>query len=183
MAYDFSKFKQAIKETEEWLKKEFNTIRTGRASMSVLDSVKVESYGSHMAINEVANIAVEDARCIRISPWDHSQTKAIEKAITVANLGVSVTVDDKGLRVIFPELTTERRLEVVKLAKAKLEEAKITLRKHREERMKELQSLEKNGGVGKDDILRYKNEIQKLVDEANKKLEDLFDKKEKEITS
>ncbi len=181
MAYDFSKFKTNVKEVEEWLKKEFGSVRTGRAMLSILDSVKVESYGSFMGLQEVAAISLEDARCIRISPWDKTQVKGIEKSIIMANLGVSVTVDDKGLRVIFPELTSERRVEIAKVAKAKLEESKITLRKHREEVMKELQALEKAGGVGKDDITRYKSELQKYVDEGNKKLEEQYIKKEKEI--
>ncbi|MDO8575143.1 MAG: ribosome recycling factor [bacterium] len=183
MAYNFTNFKNKIKEIEEWLKREFSTIRTGRAMPTVLDAVKVESYGAFVGVNELANVTLEDARCIRITPWDLSQSKAIEKAITTLNLGVSVTVDDKGLRVIFPELTTERRTEVVKTAKVKLEESKIKVRKMRDDVMKELQVLEKSGGTGKDDINRFKNDLQKMVDEVNKKLEESFTKKEKEIIS
>ncbi len=136
-----------------------------------------------MGIQELANISVEDARSIRITPWDASQSKGIEKAIVAANLGLSVNVDDKGLRIIFPELTAERRTEIVKMAKAKLEESKITLRRNRDEVVKELQALEKKGGVGKDDINRYQKDLQKIVDETNKKLEQDFQKKEKEITN
>ncbi|MEI6238072.1 MAG: ribosome recycling factor [bacterium] len=183
MVYDFTKFKNKAKEIEEWLKKEFGNLRTNRATPTILDGVKVESYGAFLSLQEVANISTEDARCIRISPWDHSQTKGIEKAIVSANLGVSVTVDDKGVRVIFPELTGERRTEIVKMAKARLEEGKINVRKHRDEVMKDLQAKEKAGGYGKDDINRFKNDLQKLVDEVNKKLEDAFAKKEKEITN
>jgi len=182
MAYDFTKFKNRIKEVEEWLKKEFSNVRTGRAMPSILDVVKVDSYGSFMGISELATIALEDARCLRIVPWDKTQTKGIEKAITIANLGVSVIVDDKGLRVIFPELTGERRVEIAKIAKTKLEESKVTLRKYREEAIKEIQALKKNG-VGEDDIKRYEKELQKFVDEGNKKLEAEFQKKEKEILS
>jgi ribosome recycling factor len=110
-------------------------------------------------------------------------SKEVEKAITAANLGVSVAVDDKGLRVNFPELTEERRKEIVRLAKEKLEEGKKRVRIARDEVMKDLQTKEKDGSLGKDDVFRHKNEAQKLVDEGNKKLDDAYAKKEKEILS
>src|SRR5574344_1036506 len=109
MAYDFKKLKENIKSAEEWLRREYSTLRTGVASPAILDDVFVEAYGSRMPLNQVANIGIEDTRVIRITPWDKSQSKAIEKAITVANLGVSVGSDDKGVRIFFPELTTDRR--------------------------------------------------------------------------
>ncbi len=182
MAYNFSPFKTATKDTEEWLKKEYSGIRTGRATPAILDVVSVEAYGSMMPVNQVANISVEDARMIRISPWDASQAKAIEKAIMLADLGLSVTVDDKGVRVVFPDLTSDRRLSLVKIAKQKLEEAKITMRGEREKVLKDLDKQEKEGGVSKDDVFRYKTDLQKLVDESSRALEELFEKKEKEIT-
>lgn len=179
MNYDFSKFKNKIKEVDEWLKKEFSQVRTGRATPSVLDNVKVDSYGSLMSITQLGSVNAEEARVLRIVPWDLSQAKSIEKAIVVSNLGVSVTIDDKGLRVIFPELTAERRTQITKLAKEKLEEAKKTLRFHRDDVMKDIQAKEKE--VGKDDVFRFKKDADKLVEDANKNLESLFDKKEKEI--
>jgi ribosome recycling factor len=179
--FDFSKFKKHIAETEEWLKKEHSNVRTGRANPALLDSVRVESYGSLVPISQVGSILIEEPRTLRVSPWDASLIKAAEKAITAADLGVSVATDDKGLRVTFPELTTERRGQFVKLAKDKLEEAKKTLRGHRDDVMKELADKEKAGGVGKDDVFRFKADAQKLVDEANKKLEEQFAKKQKEI--
>ena len=151
------------------------------ASPSILDSVKVEVYGAPMGVKELASVIIEGARTLRISPWEKGQSKEIEKAITVANLGVSVVVDDQGLRVIFPELTADRRKEIAKMAKDKLEEAKKQLRTHREAVIRDLQNKEKEGGMGKDDIFRLKGETQKIVDEANKKLEEMLAKKEKEI--
>ena len=177
MAYDFSKFKAKVKETEEWLKKELSNVRTGRASAAILDSIKIESYGSMVPISQVGNIGTDDARSLRIVPWDMSQAKEIEKAITVANLGVGIVTDDKGLRVIFPELTGERRIQITKIAKDKVEEARKTLRMHRDEVMKDMQAKE----LPKDDIFRAKNDAQKLVDEGNKALDALFTKKEQEI--
>jgi len=181
--YDFTKFKQKVKEIEEWLKKEFSGVRTNRASPALLDGILVESYGAKVPINQVGNLSVEDARTIRVSPWDATMSKHIEKAIVTANLGVAVSADDKGVRVSFPELTAERRDQIVKLAKEKLEQAKVSVRMQREEVLKDIQNKEKAGGIGKDDVLRHKNDLQKHVDTANKELEAIFAKKEKEITS
>ncbi len=183
MSYDFNPFKKQLAGAEEWLKKELQQIRTGQASPAVLDTVKVEAYGTPMSLKEVASVTVEGARTLRISPWDKSQTKEIEKAITVANLGLSVVVDDQGLRVNFPELTGERRQQIAKSAKERLEEAKKQVRGHRDVIIKDLQTREKDGAMGKDDAFRAKNDAQKLVDDANKKLEESFAKKEKEILS
>lgn len=183
MSYDFNPFKKQLTGAEDWLKKEYQQIRTGQASPAILDSVKVEAYGTPMGVKEVAAVTIEGARTIRISPWDKTQTKEIEKAVTAANLGVSVIVDDQGLRINFPELTAERREQIAKMAKERMEEAKKQIRAHRDVIIKDLQAKEKAGGMGKDEIFRLKNEAQKLVDDANKKLEDAFGKKEKEILS
>jgi len=156
-------------------------IRTGQANPSILDGIRVDSYGTLVPVSQVGAVTTEGARTIRISPWEISQGKDIEKAITLANLGVSVSVDEKGLRINFPELTAERRKEIAKIAKEKLEEAKKKIRMSRDDIMKDLQQKEKNGDLGKDDVFRYKNDAQKLVDEGNKKLDELYSKKEKEI--
>jgi ribosome recycling factor len=182
MAYNFSPFKQAVKDSEEWLKREFANIRTGRANPAILDSVMVEAYGTPMAINQVAGISVEDARTLRIVPWDMSQAKPIEKAILTSDLGVSVTVDDKGVRVIFPTLTSDRRADFVKIAKAKLEDARVTLRGEREKVIKDVDKQEKDGSMSEDDKFRIKAELQKMLDDSNRTLDEIFSKKEKEIT-
>lgn len=181
MAYDFNPFKKQIASTEEWLKKEFQQIRTGQASPSILDGVKVDVYGAPMALKEVASVMIEGARTLRVSPWDKGQIKDIEKGITLANLGLSVIVDDQGLRVNFPELTSDRRAEIVKMAKEKLEEGKKQLRSHRDVVIKDLDAKEKSGAMGKDDVFRGKKDAQKLVDDCNKKMEGEFAKKEKEL--
>lgn len=181
MTYNFTSFKSKLKEAEEWLKKELSGLRTGKATPAILDIVKVDSYGSMVAINQVGSVTIEDAQSIRITPWDMSQAKAIEKAISISNLGLSVTVDDKGLRVIFPPLTTERRSDLVKVAKVKLEEARKSVRAERDVIISDIAKKEKEGGFSKDDVFRFKNEAQKIVDEANKNLENLFEKKEKDI--
>lgn len=181
MAYDFSKLTAHIKETEEWLAREFTTIRTGRASAAILDNVRVESYGALVAMNTVGSITVEDARSLRVIPWDKSLIKDIEAAITKSDLGVGVGADDQGVRISFPELTSERRTMLVKIAKDKLEQARVTLRGHRTDAIKDIEAAEKEGGMGQDDVKRYKEEVQKMIDKGNEALDELFKKKESEI--
>jgi ribosome recycling factor len=179
--FDFGELKNKSKEVESWLIKEFLAIRTGRASSAILDFVSVEAYGSKMAIKELANIIIEDSRSIKIEPWDMNVGKSIEKAIITSNLGLSVAPYDKGLRIIFPELTTERREQFVKVVKQKLEEAKVSLRGLRDKTWKAIEEKEKVGGMGEDDKFRLKDEMQKIIDECGKKLEELSTKKEDEI--
>lgn len=177
MAYNFTNFKTASEATLEWLKKEYTGLRTGRSTPTILDVVSVDVYGSKMAINQVSNITVEDAKTLRITPWDKTVTPAIDSAIRESNLGLSVSVDDQGLRIAFPVLTAERRTEIIKISKQKLEEARIRLRG---ERQKVLSDLDKSE-MPEDEQTRTKNDLQKLVDEVNRKLDELAAKKEKEI--
>jgi ribosome recycling factor len=180
MAYDASGLKSKIKETEEWLTRELSGVRTGRATPALLDIVKPEAYGTKTPITQLGSVTIEDARTLRIIPWDKSVTKSIEKAITEADLGVSVATDDQGLRVIFPELTAERRTLLTKLANEKHEQAKVTLRGHRTDAIKEIDALEKDG-MGKDLATRSRDEVQKLIDAGNGVLAALAKKKEEEI--
>lgn len=181
MAYSFDSFTSSTKETVEWLTKEFSGIRTGRATPAILDGITVESYGARMSLREIGSIGAEDARTLRINLWDSSQVKGVEKAIIDANLGLSVVTDDKGIRVVFPELTSERREQLTKLAKSKLEDARVAIRKSRDEANKELDTAKKASEIGEDDAFRFKAELQKRVDEANSTLESLFVKKESEL--
>ena len=182
MTYNFSTFQKNIKDLEEWLKREFASIRTGRATPAILDGVRVEAYGSEMPVTQLANISVEDARRLRITPWDMSMVKAIEKVIMVSDLGLSVAVDDKGIRVTFPELTSDRRVQLLKVAKAKLEDARITLRTEREKVLKDVETQEKSGNVSEDEKFRIKADLQKMIDDTNYTLDSFLVKKEKEIT-
>ena len=170
MSYNFLNFKSEVKKSEEWLKNEYSHISTGRASPMVLDGAMVESYGGHMPVKNVASITIEDPKTLRVVPWDKSQIKAIEKALIAANLGLSIAVDDAGIRVIFPQLTTETRGTLVKILKAKLEDARISLRKSRDEIWNDIQEIEKAGDMPEDEKFRAKDELQKLVDEGNQKV-------------
>lgn len=181
MAYNFSLFEKNTQGIEDHLKQEFASIRTGRATPVILDAISAEAYGTRMALREIASITVEDPKTIRVTPWDSSIIKAIEKGVIDSNLGLSVSVDDRGLRVIFPELTSERRASLVKLLKQKHEEARISLRQERERVKNDIEAEEKKGGMGEDDKFRYLEELQKKVDTANERLDEIALKKEKEI--
>ena len=179
--FNFSELKQKSKDIENWLTKELSVIRTGRATLTILDFVQVEAYGSRMAIKELANIVVEDAKTVRVEPWDASVGRNIEKAIDSSNLGLSVSPFEKGLRIIFPELTAERRKQFIKVVKAKLEEGRVSLRSLRDKTWKTIEDKERAGGMGEDDKFRFKEEMQKIIDESSKKLEESAAKKEAEI--
>ena len=181
--YNFLSLKQKLAEAEEWLKKELSGVRTGRASPAIVEKILVDAYGSKMPVNQVASITIEDARTLRIAAWDQSLVKAIESAIAKQNLGVSVAADEKGLRVVFPELTSERRTALVKLIKERLEEARKTIRSARDEVWGDLQKKERDGELPEDEKFRFKDEMQKMVDDGNEKLEEMFERKEKEIMS
>lgn len=183
MAYDFKAFDARLVKIDEQLKKELSSIRTGRAASSILDVITVESYGTRVPINNVATLGVEDAKTLRIKPFDPSLSKEIEKEITNANLGLSVVVDDTGLRVVFPDLTGDRRIALVKLAKEKIEEARVHVRQARDDVWSDIQQQERDGDMSEDDKFRNKDEMQKRVDATNKNFDDAFARKEQEITN
>jgi len=172
-----------MKEVEEWLKKEYAGIRTGRATPSVLDGITVEAYGTRMPIREVANISVEDARSLMVSPWDPSQIKDIEKAVIVSNLGLSASATEKGVRVTFPELTSERREGLGRLLKERLEQARVTMRGERDKVWHDIQAKEKEGGMSEDEKFRFKNEMEKIITDCNKSMEEALKRKETEISN
>ena len=161
--------------------KEYNQLNIGRASPMVLDGVSVESYGSFVPLKNVASVSIEDPKTLRISPWDKSQIKNIEKAIAGANLGLSAATDDLGIRVIFPQLTTETRQTLVKVLKEKLEESRITVRREREKLLEDIETKETEGKMTEDERFRAKEELQKIINETNGSLEVIFEKKEKEV--
>lgn len=181
MQYNFSNFKNELKKVEEFLGKEYSQLNVGRASPSVLDGVNVEVYGAYQPVKNVASVSIEDPKTLRIAPWDKTQIKGIEKAILASNLGLSVAVDDQGVRVIFPQLTTETRASLVKVLKEKLEDARITVRQEREKVWEDVQNQEKNSKLTEDEKFRAKDDLQKIIDETNKNLEEIFKRKEKEV--
>ncbi len=181
--YQFNEFKEKLSKIKNWLDSELSGIRTGRATVTLLDSVRVNSYGTPSPLNQVAGVSVEDARTIRISPYDIAQTKEIEKSITEADLGVSISTDEKGLRVIFPELTSERREILIKQVGKKLEEARISIRKERVDVWSDIQLKEKNSEITEDEKFKSKEEMEKIANDFQKDLEQLTVNKENEIKS
>ena len=177
--YNLEQTKKNAAQCEEWLSKEYSQLHTGRAAPVLLDGVAVEAYGSFQPIKNVASVTIEDPKTLRVLPWDKSVMKDIERALHAANLGFSISVDDAGIRVIIPALTTESRQKMVKIAKEKMEESRIAVRKVREAALDEL----KGAGLPEDTLSRGKDDVQKIVDSTNSNLEAIFAKKEAEILS
>ncbi len=165
---------------EEWMKKEMKQISAGGANPNVLDSVYADSYGSKMQIMHLSNIALDGAS-LKVSPFDKSQLKIIEAAIREADLGLSIVSENDGLRVIFPQLTTETRTKYTKVAKEKLEDARIKVRQIRQEAIEEVDKSKDDGEMGEDEHKRNKEDVQKKIDTINKTLEDIYKTKEEAI--
>lgn len=181
MAYNFAPFDTRITEIEEHFKGELVSLRTGRASVSLLDKVRVEAYGSNNPIEHMASIALQDARTLYVTPWDKALIGAIQKGIDAANLGVSTAPDGAGIRVTFPELTGDRRALLMKVVGQKLEEARIALRSEREKVWGAIQDAEKEGTISEDEKFRAKDELQKRVDTGNERFTKLADVKRAEL--
>jgi len=165
----------------ESLEKDFSSLRTGRASVSLLDKIRVEYYGNETPINQVATISVPEARMIVIQPWDKSVLSSIEKAILKSDLGLPPNNDGKLIRLNFPPLNEERRKALVKTAKATAEQIKVAIRNVRREAMDELKKMQKSGDISEDQQKDAEAEIQKLTDSFSLEVGTLSDAKEKEI--
>lgn len=183
MQYDFSQLKKEIEGTKNWLKQEYLSLHTGRATPAVLDKVTVEQYGSKQPLQHVASIGVEDARTLTVQPWDKSMVKEIDRAIQTSGLGLTTAVSESGIRVSFPELTADRRQQLVKVVKDKLEDARIAVRQEREKVWDDIQDKVKASELTEDDKYTLKEELQKIVDEANKELEEMAERKEQDVQS
>lgn len=179
--YSFLNFKDKAKETEDWFKDEISLLRTGRANPSLIENIKVDYYGTKNQLKGIASISVENAQTLVVRPWDTDAIMPIEQAISGSNLGVQAISEKGAIRVILPELSEERRKSLLKLLSEKLEEAKISLRKKREEVWRDIQDKEKEGEISEDDKFRYKDDLQKMVDDANDSLDKVSEKKGVEI--
>ncbi len=160
---------------------EIAKVRTGRASVALVDSIKVDYYGSLMPLNQMATITVADARLIVIQPWDPSAIGAIEKAIQRSDLGLSPTNDGKVIRLSVPPLTEERRKELVRLVRKMAEEARVAVRNIRRDTLDDLKELKKEGEISEDDFYRTQDQLQKITDEHISKIDKILEEKEKDI--
>lgn len=162
---------------------EFTTIRAGRANPAILDKVLVDYYGVPTHINQMAAIAVTEARVLQIQPWDMSSLKLIDKAIQASDIGITPINDGKLIRLTFPQLTEDRRKELVKQIKKNGEEAKVTLRSVRRDTMDKFKTMKKNSEITEDDLANCEKDIQKVTDNFVAQIDTLVAKKEKEIMS
>jgi len=167
--------------TIEVLKREFASIRTGRASLALLDVIMVNYYGASTPLQQLASLSIPDSRQIAIQPWDQKIIPEIEKAIMKSDLGITPVNDGKTIRIHIPPLTEERRKQLVKIVKKKAEEAKIAIRNVRRDTNEELKKLEKEKHLSEDDVKRQQDEIQKITNTHIAKVDEILAHKEKEI--
>ena len=173
-------YEDKMKKAIEFLEGDYNTIRAGRANPHVLDKIRVDYYGTPTPIQQVGNITVPEARIIQIAPWEKSLIKAIEKAILTSDLGINPSNDGSVIRLIFPELTEERRKDLVKEVKKKAEDGKVAIRNIRRDGNDALKKLGKTD-VSEDEIKQLEEQLQKATDKYIKEVDSLMEKKSKEI--
>jgi ribosome recycling factor len=167
--------------TEQVVVNEFAGVRTGKASASLVENIQVEVYGSMMRIRELAGITTPESRMLVIQPWDATSIQPIEKAIQKSNLGLSAAVQGKVIRLAFPELSTERRQEFVKIIKKMSEDGRVAIRHVRRDALELLKKAKTSGGVGEEEVEHAEKEIQKLTDQYIAKIDGHVTNKEKEI--
>lgn len=165
----------------EILKKELATFRTGRATPSLLEKVMVSYYGTPTPVNQVANISVPEARLLVIQPWERQLLPEIEKAILKSDLSINPTSDGSVIRLVIPQLTQERRIELVKAAKKRAEESRVAIRNIRREANDQFKKQQKEGKISEDEMFRRQEKVQKLTDKYIKEIDQLVSNKEKEI--
>lgn len=170
-----------MKKTIAVLEEEFSTIRVGRANPRVLDRLTVNYYGSDVPLSQVGNISVPEARLLQIAPWEANMLKEIEKSIQSSDLGINPTNDGKVIRLVFPELTEERRKALTKDVKKKGEDAKVSIRNLRREAMDAFAKAQKKGDITEDDLKQLEKEIQNLTDKYTAELDKKVETKNKEI--
>jgi len=173
--------RESMGKSIEALINEFKRVRTGRASLSILDGIKVDYYGTLTPLNQMATLAVPESRLITIQPWDVSVIKDIEKAILKSDLGLTPANDGKILRISIPPLTEERRKELVKLVHKMCEDHKVSVRNIRRDSNELLKSFKKDGDISEDDAFKSQDEVQRITDEHIKRIDECYTKKEKEI--
>ena len=176
-------YEEKMVKTMHNLEEEFGSIRAGRANPHVLDKIRVDYYGTPSPIQSVANVSVPEPRMIQIQPWESSLVKAIEKAILTSDLGINPTNDGKVIRLIFPELTEERRKELAKTLHKKSEDAKVNVRGVRRDAMDFFKKAQKNSEITEDDLKGLEDDIQKLTDAKIKEIDNICAAKEKDIMS
>jgi ribosome recycling factor len=178
---DFDDLKRRMDGAVEVLQKEFSGLRTGRASVNMLEPVQVQVYGTAMPLNQVANVSAPEPRMLVVSVWDAGNAKAVEKAIRDSGLGLNPMAEGSMIRVPVPELNEERRVELTKVAGKYAESAKVSVRNVRRDGMDSVKKAEKDSDISEDDAKRFSDEVQKITDQAINKIDTILSDKEKDI--
>ena len=181
MAVDFKDFERRMGKALDHLQDEFGAVRAGRANAKVLDRITVEYYGSETPLSGVATISSPDARTLVISPWDTKLLKDIQKAIQTSDLGINPQNDGRVIRLVFPQLTEERRKDLTKQVKKYAEDGKVAMRNIRRDGMDYVKKLKKNSEITEDDQKKAEKDLQTLLDKYIKKIDDALAAKEKEL--
>ena len=177
----FQDTRETMEKSIASLRNDLNKIRTGRASLSILDNIRVDYYGTPTPLKQMASLSVPESRQIMIQPWDVSIIREIEKAILKSDLGLTPSNDGKLIRIAIPPLTAERRKQLVKVVNKKSEEHKIALRNIRRESNELLKVLKKDGDIAEDDAFKAQDQVQKITDEHIQLIDEVCKEKEKEI--
>lgn len=180
---DFTKIKEKMEKSISVYQEKLSEVRAGRANPAILNKIKVDYYGTPTPISQMAGISVPEARLIVIQPWDMSVLKEIEKAILASDIGINPNNDGKVIRLAFPELTEERRKELVKDIKKMAEDAKVAIRAIRRDGIEEVKQQQKDGEMTEDELKQAENEIQKITDNSVEEIEKILSNKEKEVMS
>lgn len=183
MKEQYKIFEEKMSKSLDALNKQYLTIRAGRANPSILDKVKVDYYGALTPINQIASVSISDARILVIQPWDVSALPLIEKAINASDIGINPTNDGKVIRLAFPQLTEERRKELVKTIHKISEDTKVNIRNIRRDALDKFKLMKKNNEITEDDLKTCEKDMQNLTDKYCKESEQMFTIKEKEILS
>ena len=183
MSVDFKEYFRKMDRTLEHLGEDFDAVRAGRANAKVLDRITVEYYGSETPLNGVATISSPDARTLVITPWDTKLLKDIQKAIQMSDLGINPQNDGRVIRLVFPQLTEERRKDLSKQVKKYAEDAKVAMRNIRRDGMDYVKKLKKNGEITEDDQKKAEKDLQDMLDQYTKKVDAALAKKDKELMS
>lgn len=178
---DYKEFEGKMKKTLDFLGQQFDTVRAGRANAAVLDQIQVNYYGSPTPIQQLASVSTPDPRTLMIQPWDGSVLRDIEKAILASELGINPQNDGKVVRLVFPQLTEERRKDLAKQVKKYGEEAKVAVRNIRRDAIDKFKKQQKASEITEDDYKTIEKDIQKMTDDYIKKVESMTEKKEKEL--
>mgnify|MGYP001400602917 CR=1 FL=1 len=178
---DLNEYEKKMNKSVEVLKREFNGLRTGRASVSLLDSIYIDAYGSNVPLNQVSNISVPESRLITVQVWDETLLSLVESTIRNSDLGLNPMMEGNLIRIPIPELSEERRKELVKIASKYSEDCKVSIRNIRREAMEKIKSFEKDKEISKDESFKLSDQVQEITDKLIEQIELLFNEKEKDI--